>query len=205
MRGILRVVEVANEQVPITTVLRLLGVELPEDGLGRRKVHCPFGELYHSDGGRAPTMRINEDTNTVYCFNCSTRFAPVKLYAHGMDLRFQVAAKRLLGHIGYQPVTVSFEQAQRYTVTVDKGLLAEALKTYCRRICADWSTRQFAPPVAAALTRCLSLLDLVTSADDVTMWLAACKAKMRYALNPGLRTELPLSCEGVETAGKDTS
>lgn len=180
------VVAVANEKVPIVTVCRLFGVELPDEIGGRSgKVRCPFGEIYHSDGGISPAMRIYPDTNSAYCFSCAAHYTPVSLAARAMDCDQRSAALRLLDRIGYRPMNLAeqWQQASRYQPTPDRALLADALKTYCRRIDVRWPARQFEPPVAAVLTRCLNLLDLVKSGDDVTLWLQGCKQAMRQALH----------------------
>lgn len=183
-----RVIDLANEQVSIVVVCQLLGVPLDGEQL-RRKVHCPFGAVYHSDGGLSPTMRINPEANTARCFNCEQTFTPVRLYAHAMDLSLRVAASRLLDHVGYRPLDAAtvWRQAQQYRPAVDKALLADALKTYCRRICPGWPDRQFDPQVAATLTRCLAILDLVLTPADVAHWLDACKVAMTNVLH----TQLP--------------
>lgn len=178
------VIDLANEQVSIVTVCQLLGVPLTGDEV-RRKVHCPFGQIYHSDGGTSPTMRINAEANTARCFNCEQTFTPVRLYGQAMELSLRVAALRLLDHVGYRPLDAAtvWRQAQQFRPEVDKALLADALKTYCRRVCRGWSERQFDPAVAATLTRCLAVLDLVLTPDDVASWLGTCKAAMSNVLN----------------------
>lgn len=181
------VITVANEQVSIVTVLQMLGVSLPDDiGDSRsRKICCPFGAVYHSDGGVSPAMRVYPDTNSVYCFSCSWSFTAVRLAAKAMDVDQTSAARRLLDRIGYQPQqSGAWGHALRYEPALDTTLMADALKTYCRRVCAGWATRQFDVPVAAALTRCLTLLDLVTSGAEVGVWLAGCKRVMDRALLP---------------------
>lgn len=180
-------VAVANEQVSIVTVCQMLGVDLPDDvGLGRsRKVQCPFGDVYHSDGGISPAMRIYPETNSAYCFSCSYYFTPVALAAKAMGVDAATAAGRLLDRIGFRPLDLAatWKNVSQYEPAPDKALLADALKTYCRRIDPQWSQRQFEPAVARGLTRCLSLLDLVVSADDVTLWLCRCKEVMRRILH----------------------
>lgn len=181
------VVTVANEQVSIVTVCQMLGTELPDDvGAGRsRKVHCPFEQVYHSDGGVAAAMRIYPESNSAYCFSCSYYYTPVNLAARAMGVDQRTAAARLLDRVGYRPLDLAaaFRAVSSYEPQPDKALVADALKTYCRRIEPHWSRRQFEPVVAAALTRCLSLLDLVISADDVALWLARCKDAMRRVLH----------------------
>lgn len=180
------VVTVANEEVSIVTVLQMLGVELPDDiGMGRsRKLHCPFGPLYHSDQGRSPAMRVYPETNSAWCFSCSQYFTPVKLGSQAWDVDAHTAATRLLDKVGIKPVDLAaaWAQAMEYEPEVDKALLADALKTYCRRTTANWEKRQFEPKVAGTLTRCLAILDLVRTDEDVREWLAHCKQAMDTAL-----------------------
>lgn len=181
-------VELANEKVSILTVCRMLGVDLCDDvaaGGRSRKVSCPFGEIYHSDGGISPAMRIYPDSNSAYCFSCAAYWTPVSLSAKALDLDWSSAAIRLLDHIGYRPMELAqqFQQAAQYVPPPDLALLADALKTYCRRIDPQWQKRQFEPRVAGQLTRCLSLLDLVKSPEDVTLWLDRCKVAMRRVLH----------------------
>jgi hypothetical protein len=178
-------VTLANEKVSIVTVCRLVGVELFDDVLGhRRKVRCPFGEIYHSDGGLAPAMRIYPETNSAYCFSCCAYYTPVSLAARAADIDRRTAALQLLDHVGYRPLGLAeqWQQLVQHEMKPDKMLLADALKTYCRRIDPEWMSRQFEPEVAGRLTRCLSLLDLVNTGDDVTMWLKSCKQAMQQAL-----------------------
>lgn len=177
---------VANEKVPIVTVCRLFGVDTPDEvALSRsRKVRCPFGEIYHSDGGVSPAMRIYQETNSAYCFSCAVYYTPVSLAARAMDTDRLSAALRLLDHVGYRPMDLAqkWQQVQQYQPEPDKVLLADALKTYCRRVDPQWAGRQFEPAVAGVLTRCLGLLDLVKSDDEVILWLERCKEAMRRVL-----------------------
>lgn len=180
------VIAVANEKVSIVTACRLVGVALPEDiGVGRsRKVHCPFGEVYHSDHGAAAAMRIYPGSNSAWCFSCSAYYTPVSLAARAWDQDQQTAATLLLDKIGYRPVDLvqAWTAITTYEPEPDRALLADALKTYCRRICPDWNARQFDGPVAALLTRCLGLLDLVHTEQDVAVWLSTCKNAMHQEL-----------------------
>lgn len=189
-----RAVAIANEKVPIAMVCRLLGIEVPEGG--RHKVACPFGLTDHSDGGISPAFRVYFETNSAYCFNCAHYYTPVTLASRALDLPNRDAAAYLLDHIGYRSFdfATAWHSARQYEPAIDKALLADALKTYCRRIEPAWSSRQFEPTVAALLTRCLSLLDLVTTAESVPLWLARCKEAMERELQPNRYPQ-------VETAG----
>lgn len=181
------VVTVANEEVSIVTVLQMLGVDLPDDvSMSRsRKVNCPFGEVYHSDFGVSPAMRVYPETNSAWCFSCAVYYTPVKLVAQATDVDPRTAATRLLDRVGYRPLDLAqaWKDVSDYEPEPDKALMADALKTYCRRICADWSQRQFDQDVAATLTRCLAILDLVRSDADVLLWLEKCKIAMNHVLN----------------------
>lgn len=201
------VVAVANEHVSIVTVCQMFGVELPDDvGTGRsRKVHCPFEEMYHSDHGASPAMRIYPDSNSAYCFSCSAYYTPVNLAAKAMDCTYQEAASRLLDRIGYKPLDLAaaWKHAKEYEPEPDKALMADALKTYCRRVALCWEQRQFEPQVAATLTRCLSILDLVKTQDDVSLWLTRCKVAMRQALHtddPSLSEKYQVLWESMNDA-----
>lgn len=179
-------VTIANEQVSIVMVCRLLGVQLPDSAAGKDvKTHCPFGQLYHSDQGQSPAMRVYLDSNSAFCFSCSMYYTPVSLAARGWDLNENAAARRLLDKIDYRPMDLAaaWNEAAEYEPAPNKTLAADALKTYCRRIDPTWTTHQFNPAIASTLTRCLSLLDLVSSADDVTLWLSRCKLAMQSALS----------------------
>lgn len=181
------IIETADERVSIALVCRMLGVDLPDDvESGRsRKVHCPFGSLYHSDGGVDPAMRVYPDTNSAYCFSCRSYFTPVGLTAKALDVDRRTAALRLLDRIGHRSLDpgVVWRTAADFEAPPDRALLAEALKTFCRRVCPDWATRQFDRAVSVSLTRCLGLLDLVRTDDDVGLWLGRCKKVMRRALH----------------------
>lgn len=178
-------VTVANEQVSIATVCRILGVEVADESRPSMKLHCPFGEIYHSDQGIDPAMRVYDESNTAYCFACSASYTPVSMYAQAMDLRWRQAATALLQRVGYRPLDPSqaWEQAQAYAPEPDRTQLAEALKTYCRRVDPRWGDRQFEEPVATVLTRCLNLLDFVCTDDDAALWLARCKAAMAATID----------------------
>lgn len=181
------VITVADEQVSIVTVCQMFGVDVGDDiVLGRnRKLPCPFGELYHSDHGRDPAMRIYADTNSAYCFSCQVYWTPVSLAAKAMDVDRRTAATRLLDRIGYKPVDLAsaWRQATAYEPPVDTAALAQALAAFCRRTDAGWATRQFEREIAATLTRCLSILDLVRTDADAELWLTRCKTVMAHVLN----------------------
>jgi hypothetical protein len=180
------VVAQANELVPIEFACRLIGMHLP-DGLGYRrstKLHCPFGELSHIDGGLEKAFRIYVDANSAYCFAGCGHFSPVWLVATAWGRDTRVVAAELLERIGHRPP--SFRQLWAQVIepdqTPDRTFLREALQTYCQRICPDWATRQFAPEVASTLTHALALLDRVHTEPDARLWLDGVKAVMGRVL-----------------------
>lgn len=180
------VVVEANESVSIATACRLIGMELPDDiEHGRAvKVHCPFGNLWHSDQGIEPTMRLYIDNNTAFCFSRCGFFTPVTLAAMAWDLTRTAAAGELLERVGYKPVTLADTWASLTACTdpPDRAVLSAALKTYCARITPGWDDMQFEPTVAGRLTRCLALLELVHTDDEARAWLAGCKEIMQRVL-----------------------
>lgn len=186
MRRQRSLIAVADEKVPIIEVCRLLGVSAFGDVNegSTRKVHCPFGAIYHSDGGVSMTMRIYADTNTAWCFNCTHGYTPTKMAARAWDMDRVTAAGRLLGHIGWFPPSLDevWQELANYHPPVDIDQLAEALKTFCRRVTPDWAQRQFVPVVAERLSACLSLLALVSTDDDARAWLNGCKSAMLLVL-----------------------
>ena len=178
------VITVAEQVVPITVVCTLLGIVI-SDGAGRpRKVRCPFGEVYHSDHGHAPAMRVYVQSNSAWCFACGVYYTPVTLAAQAWDCTRRVAATRLLEHIGHRPLSsaVAWVNATRSAQTPQRAQLAQALQTYCRRIEDAWARLQFDPLVAATLSRCLALLELVDDEHDAQQWLAGCKIAMARAV-----------------------
>lgn len=178
------VVTVANEKVPITTVLSMLGVEV-FDG-SNRKIRCPFGKVYHSDGGIDPAMRVYPETNSCYCFSCTQYFTPVGIASQALDMGLRDTAEMLLDRIGHRPLdpVKAWEQASKYEPAPDTAMLAEALKTYCRRISPDWPARQFEPEISYLLRRCLGLLDQVKTGKGAVLWLTLCKRVMHRSLHP---------------------
>lgn len=183
------VVAQANELVPIEFACRLIGMHLP-DGLGYRrstKLYCPFGELSHIDGGLEKAFRIYVDANSAYCFAGCGHFTPVWLVATAWGRDTRVVASELLERIGHRPPSLAqlWAQVTEPDSSPDRTLLREALQTYCQRICADWASRQFAPDVAATLTRCLALLDRVGDDATAQTWLDGVKLAMMRVLSGG--------------------
>ncbi len=182
----------ANEQIAITFACQLIGMDIPDDiGYGRSmKVRCPFGDLYHRDGGVDPSFRIYPDGNSAHCFNCSQSYSPVWLVATAWGITARQAAVELLERAGVTPpvdLADAWQRAADRRTTPNITLLAEALKTFCARVATeagvDWEDAQFTPSVAGVLSRCLGLLDHVTDDTGATQWLVACKTIMRRSID----------------------
>lgn len=171
-------IDEADTRVPIARVFGLIGARTPAEDDGRsRKIHCPFGDIYHSDHGLSPAMRIYAETNSCYCFSCARRYTPTQLAARAWDVHRRVAAARLLERSGIVVRRPTWAEvcAPPELAVPDRTLLADALKTWCRRTVPGFGLRQFDPDIASLLTRCLVLLDHVRSQDDAVTWLNGCK------------------------------
>lgn len=176
-----------EEQIGILAACSLIGMDLPPGVAEGRavKVHCPFGPIHHGDGGIEAAMRIYVDSNHVHCFAGCGTFRPAGLVAHAFDITRRAALRELMERTGYE--RRSSRYADVWTGGVaradpDRNRLAEALKTYCRRIDPNWSHRQFDRSIAVQLSRCLSLLDLVRCEQSAAQWLHGCKIAMSRIL-----------------------
>jgi hypothetical protein len=185
VRAVNPLIEIANDKISIITACRLVGMDIGEEiGVRGRKVHCPFGPIYHIDQGVDPAMRIYPATNHAYCFACTTSFTPVWLVAQAWGLSPAAAAANLLDRVGYRGASLSetFASARAWVPRPEPTLLCEALKTFCCRIHPGWEEAQFSPEVAATLSRCLALVDLVSTGPEAEQWLATCKLIMAATL-----------------------
>jgi hypothetical protein len=162
-----------------------MGMDIPDImDAAKFKTWCPWGGIYHSDGGMKKSFMIYPETNTAHCFAGCGHFTPVKLWADSLDVSLEDAAILLLEKVGY----VSEDLDARWAAALDKqefvqtATLAEALKVYCRRIAPTWETLQTQPEISSKLAQCLDLLDRVQTKDDATRWLAVAKRVMAITL-----------------------
>ncbi len=179
-------VALADEQVPITTACRLIGMYVPEAvDMGRSvKLRCPFGEIYHRDHGVEAAFRVYPESNHAWCFSCGQHYGPTRLVAQAWGISRLQAAAELLERAGIKPATLAdlWAEVAHHEPAPDTTMLAEALKTFCRRVDPDWEFNQFEPPVAAALSACLGLLDHVRNQADAALWLDQTKRVMHTHL-----------------------
>lgn len=175
-------ISIANEKVSITTVCQMLGMFVPElYYLSSLKLHCPFGDVSHADGGQARAFRVYPEDNTAFCFACGIFFTPVRLLAMARDLSVEEAAEVLLEEAGYQPEDPDDRWAlllQSTEEPVSQLELAEALKIFCARVDPSWEERQFDTAIAVRFQQCLDLLSGVKNGADSKKWLAGTKQVM---------------------------
>lgn len=182
-------IDLADQKVSIFLVCQLIGVLMPSGyDLSRSlKVRCPFGAVYHKDGGTDPSFRVYPDSNSAFCFRCGVYWTPSRLAAMAWDCTPARAAAQLLLTAGHKVATLRevWQQAAVATGPPKTAQLAEALKIFCERQSPDWSKRQYEFQVAGTLARCLELLELVITDQDAANWLVATKTAMLQVL--GLR------------------
>lgn len=181
---VLSSIELANSRTTILEACRLAGMDLPDYGMNTSKLWCPFGDLYHADGGTAKSFRIYVSDNTAFCFACSLYFNPVKLTAMAKGLSEADAADLLLDLSNYVPPDIEsrWKAATETVEPMKTEYLAEALKVYCLRIDKEWEDKQFEDTVSTRFRMCLGLLSRVHTDADATQWLTGTKEAMRTVL-----------------------
>jgi hypothetical protein len=155
------------------------------DVAGMAKTYCPFGDMYHSDGGRTRAFKVFEADNSAFCFACGRRFDPVSLIAMERDIPFRKAAEWILEHKGYvaPDYNARWEALEAKQTPVDYEALQSALKIACSRMIPDWAERQFEDRVAAKLAQCMAVSRKVSSNDEGRKWLDMSKTAMRQTLD----------------------
>jgi len=176
-------IKLANDRMTIVAACHEIGMWTP-DVPGAMKMHCPFEDVWHSDGGRARAFRIYENTNSAYCFACQQYYNPVRLIALDRDISDEAAAEVILELTGYTEPSVeeNWAKVTGHEQEFSTETLPEALKVACQRISPAWETRQFEEQVAARFRQCLGLLPRVKSEADATLWLDTSRKIMRNVL-----------------------
>lgn len=174
-------VELANERMSIFTACNKLGMDIPDYASVSMKLYCPFGHLFHADGGMSKAFRIYPGTNSAYCFASCGYFTPVRLIAMDKDVSNDEAAEMILLETNYVPpdYTSRWAALTEETTQIDKDALANALKLACERIDPAWEIRQFEEPIAETFQKCLSLLTKVRTEEETSKWLAVTTEVMR--------------------------
>lgn len=174
----------ANERMSITEACNQVGMDM-FDNPGNYKFYCPFGHLYHRDGGLAKAFRVYMDENSAYCFACSMFFTPTKLLSLDKDISEEEAAQFILETTGYvEPdIETRWEAARApLPLEIDTSGLSAALAIYCRRIEPSWDVLQFEDPQATVFRKCVELTSAVRTEEDVALWLEKTKEAMRKVL-----------------------
>lgn len=176
-------VKLANDRVTIFQAFSLAGYDVGYMA-SSGKVYCPFGSMYHVDRGSTRAMKVYPNTNSAWCFAGCGYFDPVKLVATARDLTVEQAAEAILEDTGWVAPNYQdqWDALVNEPVTIDTADLAEALKVACSRMSVYWEDIQFEGGVAKMLTRCLSLLGKVRTAEDAQRWMSVAKEAMREAL-----------------------
>lgn len=179
-------IALANDKVSISQALMMIGMDIPDYQYGSGKLYCPFGDLYHADGGTSKAFRVYPETNSAYCFACGEAFRPVSLLAKAKGISDADAAEGLLEAIGYVPPTIDSRWEALITTPqqIDREALSEALKLACSRMSPTWEVDQFDELIATRFRKCLELLSKVHTEEEATQWLTVTKAVMRKTLNP---------------------
>jgi hypothetical protein len=173
-------VALANSHVRIEQACRWTGMDVPDvDVGGSIKVWCPFGELYHPDGGAEAAMRVYPASNHAWCFACSEYFTPVRLCAVTWHQTYQEVALELLDRVGYKPASYAehWQAAAAPAPELGRGEAAQALRVWAAGL-PEWDRLQYDPAVAEYLGRCLDLLEVVQSAGELSTWLEGSKRVM---------------------------
>lgn len=174
-------IQLANSRVSLIEAARLVGMDLYEYS---GKQYCPFGHLFHADGGTAKAFRVYPETNSAFCFAGCGSFRPVSLVAMSRGITQEEAAEYLLDLTGYVPPDIDSRWAAATATqeTVDLDLLAEALKVACEGLDPLWEVHQFEEGVASKFRQCLELLPQVTTRADAARWLSGTKRIMEAQL-----------------------
>lgn len=171
-------IQLADSEISIVQACAWAGVD-GASGDSRQKMYCPFG-VTHTDSGMERAFRVYADTNTAYCFACGRGWTPVRLMSEFWDMRRQDAAEKMckLAGVREHGWQERWEELRQPRVPDRQGL-AEALKTWCRRLRGpSWETEQFQPRFADPLGACLGVLPLVSTGGEADEWLYGCKVIM---------------------------
>lgn len=182
--GDVSIIQLANERMSIIDACNELGMDVFDFSVASLKVHCPFEQISHPDGGQSKAMRIYPGTNSAWCFACQQYFTPVKLISMDKDISELEAASYILDKTNYvAPDYVSrWEALTAQSKELDTDALAEALKVACKRMSPDWEERQFEDAVSSKLRRCLGMLPKLKTQEDASKWLAVSKMAMSQTL-----------------------
>lgn len=177
-------IELANERYSIIQACNKLGMDIPDFSFSSAKLYCPFGHLFHADGGQSKAFRVYPGTNSAFCFAGCGYYSPVRLIATDKGISEADAAESILEETNYVPPDFESRWNALMTeqATPNPDDLAEALKVACARMEPNWDERQFEEKVSIKLRQCLQLLPKVQTEEDATKWLSMTKQAMHITL-----------------------
>lgn len=177
-------VELANARMTIIQACAEVGVDVPDFSTGSIKTYCPFGQVFHSDGGWSKAFRVYPASNSAHCFAGCGFFTPVKLIARANNWSDAEAAQVILEKTNYVPPDYAsqWEALTQSGEAIDLDGLGEALKVACARMDPSWEERQFDQQVSVTLSRCLDLLPKVKTSTAAQEWLGVSKQVMQRVL-----------------------
>lgn len=162
---------------------RAIGMPVRTGQDGGGKTRCPFGELYHPDGGQDPAFRVYSEH--AFCFACWKYWTPSRLAADAWDLPEEIAASRLLDETGTRPAGWE-EEWDRVAAEPrpDASQLADALRVFCSGEAGlDWEQARMDPEVSLYLSQCLGYLGGVQTSQDAGQWLDLAKQVMNTVIS----------------------
>lgn len=170
----------ANENYGILKAASRAGVDV-DNYFRARKMYCPFGAVFHSDGGDDPAMRVYAEDDHAYCFACGKSFSPAQLIAAAEDITEDEAVESMLLELGVVDKRLGdrWQSAADDADAVDTQALAEAFRIAASYIITPWSERQYDADVAVWMSKCLALLDKVKTVEQGDSWLATVKQALR--------------------------
>jgi hypothetical protein len=160
--------------------------------------HVPFASAASWAGLRDPSPRGARDTclhcgedalkvypDHAFCFACRWWFTATRLLAAVWEVSEEDAAVRALERVNYIPL----DYAHRWDAVdrepePDRGLLEEALRTWCAANLPGWEQLQYRKDAARLHARCIELLDRVHTEADCKLWLSKCKVAMSQFCGP---------------------
>lgn len=167
-------------QLGIIAACEMAGIDVRSSARRSAKLHCPFGEYSHPDGGKEPAFRIYPgDSSHAWCFACQEYYSPVGLLAAVWDVTQDQAATEMLKRAGWtkppysEQWTEAIEPARPDLQTVGKALLV-----WCDANIPGWKYRQLDDVPSLWLSKCLGLLVSVSTEDEARQWLAGCQQVM---------------------------
>jgi len=168
-------IRLADEKVPIESVLSLLGVDVPENAVSW-KVYCPFGDE-HFDSGQSKAMRVYSETNSCMCFAMHGSMGPTRLWAYHTRKRPVWAAEDLLARFGIRTTPKPYwermrELRNKVEPVLDRDALWQAMMTKLES-CPEYQRHQYDTEVLRVVNWIqskMNSLDDDISSEELETW-----------------------------------